>query len=333
MNPPKIAIVAPCHIPPTADWVSSLEREAKLAKADVFIIDDSDGKLGPLPAEWRVYDYAKQKEFLGELYDDFANIFHKSSSCRNLGHIIAYSEGYEFIIGVDSDCVVPFFFVQAHLAVLNKEKGYGWQNPLGGSGMYPRGFPYSMRNWRIVANMGMWDNVLDLNGKDRRPDEPKRVNMPGYNIAPAPIPFSGMNFAITGDSILGFFFLPNFKSGDDDHRRIDDIWGGYIFQKLLHKMKRGVSYGRPIVFHDTVVIASEDAAEEAAMYKNEDAFMKEVDSVANNMCLVVTDMTVMSDLMKDFITTWEIDVEHGTFVELTKAFQWWEKVINKIRHA
>jgi len=327
----KIAIVSPCHIPPTKDWIYALQREAKLGKADVFIVDDSDGKLGELPEEFQVFGYDKQKEFLGELYEDFASIFHKSSACRIFGHIVAYAEGYDIVIGLDSDCVVPFYFVQKHLAFLGQTKAHGWTNPLGGSQLYPRGFPYSMRNWKIVANMGMWDNVLDLNGKDRKPNEPQRVNMPGYNIAPAPIPFSGMNFALTRDVLFGFLFLPNFKDGEDDHRRIDDIWGGYIFQKLLHQMKLGVSYGQPIVFHDTVVIAEEDAAEEAAMYKNEDAFMKEVDKRVSAIleALSEKDNLTMAGVMNCFITEWTMASRDQKFYGLLPAFEWWSKVINK----
>lgn len=325
----KVAIVAPAHIPLTKDWITSLQREAKAGNADVIIVDDSNGKLGELPSEWRVFTYPDQREFLEELYEEFATIFHKSSACRVFGHIVAYAQGYDFIIGLDSDCVVPFNFVDDHLKTLNTKVNGGWINPLSGSGLYPRGFPYSMRNWRTIANMGMWENVLDLNGLDRKPNELKRITITKHFNAPAPIPFSGMNFSLTRDATFGFLFLPNFKIGDDDHRRIDDIWGGYIFQRIMRKIKAGVTYGPPVVFHDTVVIAEEDAAEEKAMYKNEDEFMKHVDEVVNNMCLVVDENTPMNEVMKDFITSWEIQTKLFQFEVLTKTFQWWEKVINK----
>lgn len=325
----KIAIVAPCHIPPTKDWIYSLQREARLGGADVIIVDDSDGKLGDLPKEWRVCNYSIQKGFLGDLYEDFAKMFHKSSACRIFGHILAFQEKYEVIIGLDSDCIVPFHFVQQHIAKLNAKASYGWTNPIGGSGMYSRGFPYSMRDWPIKANMGMWENVLDINGKDRRKDEPRKVNAPGSATAPAPLPFSGMNFALTRDVMWGFLFLPNFDSGSDKFRRIDDVWGGYVFQKLLHRMKNGVIYGQPVVFHDTIVIPAEDAAEEEAMYKHEDEFIADVDSTVENMSLVVTPQTSMSDLMLDFIMNWERDVQLDPSYQLTPAFQWWEKVIQK----
>jgi hypothetical protein len=339
----KIAIVAPCHIPPSKDWISSLQREAKVGNADVFIVDDSNGKLGDLPPEWRVFMYADQREFLEELYEEFANIFHKSSACRVLGHIYAYAAGYDVVIGLDSDCIVPFNFVEDHLKSLNTKMNGGWINPLSGSGLYPRGFPYSMRNWKTVANMGMWENVLDLNGKDRNPHEPKRIATAKFN-APAPIPFSGMNFAITKEALFGFLFLPNFEyverpamvDGKEvnyrwQFRRIDDIWGGYIFQKLLNKLRLGVTYGMPVVWHDTVVIAAEDAAEEEAMYKYEDEFMAVVDSLTHFTAIDDERLPVdINILMIQFIEEWKKYIDQGkTFFDLNPAFEWWAKVIKK----
>lgn len=324
----KIAIVVPAHIPLTETFVDALKREARHSDADVFIVDDSNGNLNEMsfPADWKVFDYKKQEEFLEELYEDFAKIFHKSSACKNFGHIWAYANGYDVIIGLDSDCIVPLHFVEDHLATLNTERNSGWANPLAGSRLYPRGFPYSIRNWKTVGNMGMWDNVLDMNGKDRFKSEPKRINVGKYN-AVAPIPFSGMNFAIVREAIFGFLFLPNFNfetaniTEPHKFRRIDDIWGGYIFQKLLNKLHLGVTYGQPIVYHDTVVIAHEDAKEEEAMYKFEDSFIENVDFVISQIF-----QKNLNDSMSEFCVRWD----HGKeFKGLIPAFDWWRKVIEK----
>ncbi len=333
----KVAIVAPCHIPPTKDWIFALEREAKFGNADVIIVDDSNGKLGELPKDWKIYTYPDQKEFLEELYEDFAKMFHKSSACRVFGHIVAYASGYDFVIGLDSDCVVPFHFVSTHIGILNRKKAYGWTNPLGSSGFFSRGFPYSMRQWQVKANMGMWDNVLDLYGRDRQPNEPKRVNAPGYNMAIAPLPFSGMNFAITRDVLFGFLFLPNFTFNEATQpitdskqwkfSRHDDIWGGYIFQQLLRKLKFGTTFGQPVVFHDTVVVKEEDEAEEEAMYWFEDSFINIVDDTISEMLLTGGE-TKITDYMISFINEWKTN-NIGFIDELTPAFEWWAKVINK----
>jgi len=230
--------------------------------------------------------------------------------------------------------------VEDHLQTLNTEMNNGWINPLR-PGLYPRGFPYSLRNWKTLANMGMWENVLDLNGKDRFKGEPKRITVGKYN-APAPIPFSGMNFAINREALFGFLFLPNFEYMDNndfnnaglptlhEFRRIDDIWGGYIFQKLLHKLHLGVTYGQPVVYHDTVVVPEEDAKEEEAMYKFEDEFMEQVDNIMNNIISLKSKNEItINDLMKDFADYWKEEMRQEVFQALIPPFEWWSKVIQK----
>lgn len=274
----KTAIVVPAHIPLTEEWVEALKREADVASATVFIVDDSDGKLGDLPINWQVFGYEKQEAFLGNLYPEFAKLFHKGSACRVFGHLVAYAQGFDFVIGLDSDCVVPKGFVANHTHTLNKNFGGGWQNPIKGSGFYPRGYPYYMRDWKVVCNMGTWNKTLDLNGADRRVDEPTEC-VATEGIAVAPIPLSGMNFSITREALAGFLFLPNFDYGKDRFRRIDDIWGGYIFQKITQSLRNSVTYGWPIVTHETVVDAQADADEEAGMYLWEERFIWEVDTI------------------------------------------------------
>jgi hypothetical protein len=329
---PKTAIVVPCGSQPNKDWIYALEREAKLGNADVIIVDDTDGKLSELPKEWMVYGYQEQKNLLKELYDDFANMFHKCSACRVFGHILAYGMGYDFVIGLDNDCIVPFYFVKKHLAILNQPKGYGWVNPLGASGFFTRGYPYAMRKWPIKANMGLWDNVLDLNGRDRQPNEPRQVNVPGYNVTPTFMPFSGMNFALTRDVLLGFLFIPNFDYESEHFRRIDDIWGGYIFQHLLRKLRLGATYGQPIVFHDTVVDGKEDEKDEEAMYKNESEFIADVDTNMHDMYPTeLTSDSNMPNLMLEFIKVWKTGNHSDNINSITRVLEWWEKIINKYK--
>ena len=338
MNPGvKIAIVAPCHIQPSETWINNLRREAEMNGADVIIVHDSWKEPLNLPLTWRVFDYKRQEEFLGEDYEYFAKTFHKSSAIRVFGHLVAYKEGYDFIIGLDSDCDVPFNFVAKHLLPLNSAEGHHWTNPLSGSGFYTRGYPYSARDWRVVANMGVWENVLDINGADRRHGEPTKLRADFPCIATAPIPFSGMNFSITRDAVLGFLFLPNFdfphndpEKGAivDEFRRIDDVWGGYIFQKLAEKRKESVTYGPPIVFHDTKVVASEDAAEEAAMYKWEDAFIKCVDlaTIALDDVPKGEKKPSYPELYMRFAAEFE---KYKLFPPMVEAINWWAKVTMK----
>lgn len=353
----KIAIVAPCHIPPTKEWVEKLERE-RLAilhtegmAADIIIVDDSNGNLGQLPVNWRIYDYPRQEEFLGELYSQFAQTFHKSSACRIFGHILAYSEDYDIVIGLDSDCEVRPNFVLEHLDML-AQKGSGWTNTVmelpskaNGNKWYARGFPYHMRDWPVVANMGLWSQTLDLNGKDREPNEPTDVGFPkeDYEIAVAPIPFSGMNFAVTNEAVPGFLFLPNFDYAVtlthlmgtdgapvvDKFRRIDDIWGGYIFQKIVKMFRKSVVFGHPVVDHISEVIGAEDAAEEAAMYKWEEEFIRRVDWAFSRMRDARVETDTFINAFAGFVAMFKITHQPDPFSNVILALEWWVKVWEK----
>ena len=121
--------------------------------------------------------------------------------------------------------------------------------------------------------MGLWENELDLYGTDRIGQTPPK--MPPYTdkvSSGALFPLSGMNLSIRNDAAPFLMFLPNFTFGNYKFTRHDDIWGGYIFQLVARAKGFALSYGQPTVFHDTIVIPEEDAAEEEAMIKYEKEF-------------------------------------------------------------
>jgi hypothetical protein len=99
---------------------------------------------------------------------------------------------------------------------------------------------------------------------------------------------------------------------------------------LLRKSKQSVIYGAPIVYHDTVVVAAEDAAEEAGMYEYEDRFIEKVDEVISNMALSIDPKTTSPGaVMEDFIHNWAQDTKLSPFIELTSALHWWDIAIKK----
>jgi len=276
----KISIVSPCHIQPTKEWILALQKETKQNNADVIIVDDSNGKLD-LPKEWKVFNYKKQEEYLGkELYELFKQFQH-SSACKNFGLIYSYREGYDVCIVLDSDCIVRPFFIDLHVDFLTNSKGDGWTNPIPETGLYSRGFPYSQRGLDKWCHMGLWENELDLYGKDRIDNKniPKEylpqtalTNSPGF------FPLSGMNVSFVREALPYMLFLPNFTTPEGEKFiRHDDIFGGYIFQKIAHMKNKSLSFGLPVVYHDTVVHPEEDAKEEEPMYKYEDVFYEMCD--------------------------------------------------------
>jgi hypothetical protein len=324
----KTCIVAPVHIQVSDAWSNALLDTVKRGQADVIIVDDSDGKV-ILPKEFDVYGYARQKELLGDLYPLWQQ-FQKSAACKNFGTWRAFHLGYENIIVIDSDCIVPSNFVHAHLTALNKPS-QGWDNPLKNlDNWYSRGFPYHMRNIETWAHMGLWTNELDLYGTDRIGIEHDTIPthpVAYYEQTNATFPWSGMSVAFKREAIPFMMFFPNFNIGDDKIRRCDDIWGGYIFQWISRLMRKGTSYGAPYVHHDTVVVPEEDAEEELGMIKWEEAVFDEIDYYFYGIAQIayhdesVNVFQVLSEALK------KSDI--SPLRNLASAFEFWAKAFDR----
>lgn len=271
----KVAIVVACHIQPSQKWIDALNAQSQLAT--IIIVDDSDGKV-TLPDNWDVYGYEKQREEMGDdLYAQFEQ-FHHSSACKNFGTWLAYHRGFDPIIVIDSDCIVPPDFVGKHIEQLFMRAGEGWSNPLDGTGYFSRGYPYHLRGLQKWAHMGLWTNELDLYGTDRIGKMPPNDPASTKTVNTQYFPLSGMNVSFRREAIPHMLFLPNVEYEGVPICRHDDIWGGYLFQKYCQAHGKGLSYGEPFVYHDTIVIPEEDAAEEVGMIKYEKEFYEQADS-------------------------------------------------------
>ena len=328
----KIAICAPCHIQPSEEWVQALKSVSNKSNVKVIIVDDSNGKI-EMPDDFEVFDYDRQEEFLGEeLYAKFEK-FHKSSACKNFGHLYAYKKGFDIIIGLDSDCIVPPNFIADHLEGLMM-KSTGWVNTIKNSGWFPRGFPFSQRNLRTAFSLGLWENELDLYGTDRAqrlPElpPPSPCAVLAHEVADGMTALSGMNWACWAECIPALLFLPNFEYRPDieeaklyKFRRHDDIWGGYIFQALMAKRDERLVFGHPIVFHDTVVVAEEDAAEEEDAIAFENSFYNAVD-----VLMTEVEFGDYDEMFYDFYKKAEVAWANSEWQPLVDAMEFWVNAI------
>jgi hypothetical protein len=259
----RVAVAIP--MPNDPDWALF---DAIPDDIPIIVIDDSDGKLAPPPrTNATYYDYAAQREVMGKHWDA---IPHKSAATRNFGHYLAYQEGYDIIIALDYDCRTREGWLPDHLSLLTEVDQHPalegrWVNTIEAPGFYARGFPYELRNpidaavvettaaGEIKLNMGVWDNVLDLNGIDKLQAEPPLepgLYGPTNMVALGPIPLCGMNTSFRAELTPAYFFLPDvWVNGSWQLSRHDDIWGGYVIQKLMALRGDLVSFGRPVVEH------------------------------------------------------------------------------------
>jgi len=260
---PKVAVAIP--IPNDPDWALF---DAIPEDVPIIVIDDSDGNLAPPPrANVRYFDYAAQREVMG---DNYPAIPHKSAATRNFGHVVAYREGFDVIVALDYDCRTRGAWLADHLSCLGPvvdapALAGEWINSIEAPGFFARGYPYEYRNPEasivsettasgdVKINMGVWDHVLDLNGIDKFQAEPPYD--PGLRgdrnyVALGNIPVCGMNNAFTADLTPAYFFLPDvWVNGSWQLSRHDDIWGGYILKKLMDLRGDLFTWGRPVVEH------------------------------------------------------------------------------------
>lgn len=286
----KIALIAPCHKQPTQEWIESLPTNIP-----VFIISDAEIWGNDLKIDKpniQIFDYKRQEKELREMYPFFAKHFHKSSACKTFGLWYAYKQGFEKVIVIDSDCIIQDKkFILKHQQALYTLKGYGWENTIKefqGGKYFARGFPYSERNKQIVCNLGLWYGQMDINGIDKISNYLLQKKHKDWHkkkenkIAIGYVPLSGMNLMIDRKAIPGLCFLPNFDYQELKFRRHDDIFGGYIFQKIMKKIGDCLSYGNPMVYHDSGVEPREDAEEEKAMNRWDRNFYKIIDKILDN---------------------------------------------------
>jgi hypothetical protein len=258
----SVAVVIP--IPNDPDWAIFDEIPDDVP---IIVVDDSDGKLAPAPrCNVRFFDYAAQRGVMGTNYDA---IPHKSAATRNFGHYLAYREGFDVIIALDYDCRPRRGWLSEHIEALRVARDAPavrgrWINSIEQPGVYARGFPYELRSpgeaavtettasGSVLVNMGVWDNVLDMNGVDKLQSEPPAE--PGLRgesnyVALGNIPVCGMNTAFHAELTPAYFFLPDFWVEGWQVSRHDDIWGGYVLKKLMDLRGDLFRYGRPVVEH------------------------------------------------------------------------------------
>lgn len=270
-DPRSVCVVIPMPNDPPWDLFDEIGDDIA-----IIVSDDSDGRLSPPPRPNVYYfDYAAQEAYAGKHY---AAMPHKSAASRNIGHYIAYQEGFDVIVALDYDCRTRPGWLSEHLQALSTVDDApalrpvidnGWVNSIdqrfaNGDAVYARGYPYELRTSELAAvratvasgpvkiNMGVWDAILDMNGIDKlyggEPGDPGVA--PGApRVALGNIPVCGMNTAFAAELTPAYFFLPDTWVNGWQLSRHDDIWGGYILKKLMDRVGDLFSFGAPVVEH------------------------------------------------------------------------------------
>ncbi len=231
----------------------------------------------------------------------------KSAASRNVGHYIAYREGFDVIVALDYDFGTRPQWLETHLATLTKvadapalvpELSGGWVNSIDAPGVYARGYPYELRTTElsrvtetvvageVKVNMGLWDEILDMNGIDKlqrgEPGDPE-LKSSANRIALGNIPVCGMNTAFDAEVTPAYYFLPDVWVDGWQLSRHDDIWGGYVLKKLMDRRVDLMAFGHPVVRHTKQTRLERVVVLEQWMHLMSMGFYEIVDEASSNV--------------------------------------------------
>lgn len=183
-----------------------------------------------------------------ELKDKSWIISKRDSAIRCFGFYIAYKLGAKYIFTLDDDCYREENFIEGHLK--NLEDFPTWTSTI--EGMRLRGIPYfnlgKLKN--VVLNVGLWNNVPDLDAAQTLINPISNFKSPDYNrIIPKDqyFPMCGMNLCFKR-SITPLMYFPLMGQGYP-YSRFDDIWCGIIMKKVCDYLDYKISCGHPFVYH------------------------------------------------------------------------------------
>jgi len=217
-------------------------------------------------------DVDSQKDYLKRFEEFDKYLPFNSFARRNIGDLLAYEEGFDFIIRVDDDNYpTDHDFIGMHSNAFSQpdnmiiSSNNGWYNVCEllkdeeSIPFYPRGFLYNKRwlknkissrteNIKVVLNAGLWLGDPDVDAITRLCKPINAVsydnNLHGNNFAldiGTWCPINTQNTSYARELIPASFVPPNVG-------RYDDIWSGYLIRKITDHLKHYVTYGAPLLF-------------------------------------------------------------------------------------
>lgn len=280
MNLMKIGLVTTTiHIPTLLRDLAQIGLENSLK--DLFFVVAGDTKT---PGECKNFCRKVQSDYGYEtIYLDVEKqereypklskyIPYKSISRRDFAILKAYEIMADTIIMVDDDNfpVLGSNYFEKHSIVGSEtylnivSSSNNWYNVCetllerNGSYIYHRGYPFGKREKavfttrrervKIAVNEGLWIEAPDT-------DAVSWLNYPNLTIVDFHerlygktfgvsndtwVPINSQNTAIMREAVPSYFLNPN-------HKRYDDIWAGYIFEKVAKHLGFTITFGEPLV--------------------------------------------------------------------------------------
>ena len=249
---------------------------------DVIIVDEQ-GDTRPLIKkeleEFSVefYGQRERQEWFKKNNVDSQTVPAKTTDVIGFSLLVAYPRKYDMLLFIDDDTYpLNNDFIGEHWKSLTSRKmpivssKNRWVNPHPFA--YPRGYPYSVRNWMslsnfyekkgcqkgAVLNMGLWNKVPDLNAIDYLYfgslkglyEDPYHEQIPNDSYIlehDSFMPLSRMNVSFKPKVIPAFYQLTGDEYGVG---RYGDVFSGLFLMKIAAHLGDNISYGVPTCLHD-----------------------------------------------------------------------------------
>jgi hypothetical protein len=290
MRPPKATIVITTIFDPVLleTYFENFRNFGRLDNAEVIVIPD---RKTPERAYSRCADISakglkvtcspieEQERFLASVGLTPAFIPYDSDNRRNVGYLMAYAGGADFLISIDDDnyCSPGEDFFGQHAvvcdeeseqAVVESETGFfnicdllQLENP---GPVYARGFPYRFRHReerpretkRLVpvhVNAGLWTLDPDIDGITWLVAKPRTCGFKGESVVLGSgtwSPVNTQNTALRRDAIPAYYYLRmGYPLAGMPIDRYGDIFSGYFVQACCRHLGGYVRAGTPVAEH------------------------------------------------------------------------------------
>ena len=270
------------------DYTENFKRYGHLDQIEVIVIPD---EKTPAAAYERCRALAgqgvrilcptieEQEQYLTSIGLAPNAVPHNSDNRRNVGYLMAYGSGSNFLISIDDDnyCLPDEDYFAEHAVVCRNDaevevvdSATGYLNicdllASGGSGkVYPRGFPYRQRHrdeqWQsarrtvpVHVNAGLWTLDPDIDAISWLVVNPHVTGFQGRSLALGRntwTPVNTQNTALRREAIPAYYFIRmGYPISGLSIDRYGDILSGYFAQACTRHLGGYVRFGTPIAEH------------------------------------------------------------------------------------
>jgi hypothetical protein len=356
------------------DYFQNLVDYGHLDQVSLFVIADNKT---PKAAYTRCRDLSRrglqvtcpsleeQEAYLGKLGSIKQMVPYNSDNRRNIGYLMAYESGADFVVSIDDDnyCQPDVdYFVEQAVVVAGKQtlkqvaSDDGWFNICDmiqfepNYRVYPRGYPYSKRHTEAVShvkeqagrvhiNEGLWTLDPDVDGITWLGAPVSGKAFKGDSLVLAKdtwAPVNTQNTSLHRDVMPSYYFIRmGYPIGGFNVDRYGDIFSGYFSQACAKHLGFFVRFGTPIAQHrrNSHNYLRDATNELACIWVLEDltSWLREVKLEGRDYFEAYTALALaLEDVVEEFKGFIWTDAVRGFFHQMAHCMRRWVETCRRI---